>query len=345
MKKGLWVVRNILEEPKSIREMTDIAIKHNFEELFVQVRGRGEAFYKSEIDPLDPAIKDKDFDPLAYLIELLAGQPIKVHAWINTLFTWSGDQEPWSDRHVIRRHPEWVMYDYHGVSLNDYTQQQLTESGIYEGQYLCPAKRGVQEYLLAIYSEAVQQYKVNGIHFDFVRYPNPEVCYCPECRLQAKKDLGFDPLKVDQFSPEQQSAWNKWRQQRVTALVRGVYQALKGIDRNMGVSAAVYPDFDDASTWRLQDWPEWDREEIIDLLVPMAYTDDHQELTSWLESYCKKDWKSQFMIGLGAYKVDSDQLVEQLKISRNLGYDGHVIFDYGTLLRDKDYFSKINEIE
>lgn len=65
MKKGLWVVRNILEEPKSIREMTDIAIKHNFEELFVQVRGRGEAFYKSEIDPLDPAIKDKDFDPLA----------------------------------------------------------------------------------------------------------------------------------------------------------------------------------------------------------------------------------------------------------------------------------------
>ncbi len=113
----------------------------------------------------------------------------------------------------------------------------------------------------------------------------------------------------------------------------------------MVVSAAVYPDFDDASTWRLQDWPEWDREEIIDLLVPMAYTDDHQELTSWLESYRKKDWKSQFMIGLGAYKVDSDQLVEQLKISRNLGYDGYVIFDYGTLLRDKDYFSKINEIE
>ncbi len=175
------------------REMADIAIKNNFEELFVQVRGRGETFYKSTIDPLDPAVKGKDFDPLAYLLDLLAGEPIKIHAWINTLFTWSGDQEPWSDRHVIRRHPEWVMHNYHGVSLNDYTQQQLTESGIYEGQYLCPANRGVREYLLAIYSEVVRQYKVNGIHFDFVRYPNPRFAIVRDAVYRLKKTWALTP--------------------------------------------------------------------------------------------------------------------------------------------------------
>ena len=80
-------------------------------------------------------------------------------------------------------------------------------------------------------------------------------------------------------------------------------------------------------------------------MVPMAYTDDNEKLTEWLNSYRKKEWKSQLLIGLGAYKVDSNQLVEQIKICRNQGYDGYVIFDYSTLLRDKNYFSKINEIE
>ena len=64
----LWVVRNTLSSEDSIDRMLDFATINRFNNILVQVRGRGDAYYKSDIVPKSHLLKDINFDPLAYLI-------------------------------------------------------------------------------------------------------------------------------------------------------------------------------------------------------------------------------------------------------------------------------------
>src|SRR2546428_10069804 len=49
--RGLWVVRTALVSPASVDRVVDEAQRAGFNALFVQVRGRGDAFYRSELVP------------------------------------------------------------------------------------------------------------------------------------------------------------------------------------------------------------------------------------------------------------------------------------------------------
>ena len=49
--RGLWVVRDSLTSPAKIRHVVTMAKAHGFNALFVQVRGRGDAFYQSDLEP------------------------------------------------------------------------------------------------------------------------------------------------------------------------------------------------------------------------------------------------------------------------------------------------------
>ena len=49
--RGLWVVRTALVSPQAVDQAVDAAAEAGFNALFVQVRGRGDAFYKSSLVP------------------------------------------------------------------------------------------------------------------------------------------------------------------------------------------------------------------------------------------------------------------------------------------------------
>ena len=49
--RGLWVVRTALASPESVDQVVDDAARAGFNALFVQVRGRGDAFYASRVVP------------------------------------------------------------------------------------------------------------------------------------------------------------------------------------------------------------------------------------------------------------------------------------------------------
>ena len=62
----MWVVRTTLDNPDSVKAMVARAHANGFNTLIVQVRGRGDAFYKARWEPRAPSIvKDEKFDPLA----------------------------------------------------------------------------------------------------------------------------------------------------------------------------------------------------------------------------------------------------------------------------------------
>ena len=80
----LWIVRNTLTSIDNIDRMIEFATINRFNNILVQVRGRGDAYYRSDIVPKSHLLKDVKFDPLAYLIPKAKEKGINVHAWVNT---------------------------------------------------------------------------------------------------------------------------------------------------------------------------------------------------------------------------------------------------------------------
>ena len=100
--RALWVVRDALTSPESVSRLVDFAVQTRFHILFVQVRGRGDAYYQSAIDPPSTALKAplSDFDPLRYLLTLAHREGIEVHAWLNIYYAWSDTKTPPPPTHV-----------------------------------------------------------------------------------------------------------------------------------------------------------------------------------------------------------------------------------------------------
>src|SRR4029450_1509235 len=66
--RALWVVRTTLTSPEKIKTMVSASADNGFNTLIVQVRGRGDAYYKSRVEPGAAGLKDrpKDLRPLAF---------------------------------------------------------------------------------------------------------------------------------------------------------------------------------------------------------------------------------------------------------------------------------------
>ena len=88
--------------------MLEFATLNRFNNILVQVRGRGDAYYKSDIVPKSHLLKDVNFDPLAYLIPKAKEKGINIHAWINTYILWSSDKKPVQPNHLFHTNPNWI---------------------------------------------------------------------------------------------------------------------------------------------------------------------------------------------------------------------------------------------
>src|SRR5437016_10923731 len=68
--RALWVTRSSLTSPLSIAALVRTAHDQGFNTLLVQVRGRADAYYASDLEPrpADLARQPASFDPLAVVL-------------------------------------------------------------------------------------------------------------------------------------------------------------------------------------------------------------------------------------------------------------------------------------
>src|SRR5690606_2245052 len=83
--RGLWVGRSTLASRPSMAAMVREAAAMGVNTLFVQVRGRGEAYYDSQLEPRASELSSApaDYDPLAETIVAAHAAGLRVHAWVN----------------------------------------------------------------------------------------------------------------------------------------------------------------------------------------------------------------------------------------------------------------------
>src|SRR5438067_1948005 len=163
--RALWVVRNTLTSPEKIHQMVEKAATSGFNTLIVQVRGRGDAYYRSRWEPRAVELKDQppDFDPLELTIAEAHRRGLKVHAWLNTSLLANLDALPADPKHVYNAHPEWlavpraVAKELYSMSPRDalYRQRIVEWSkanrGDLEGVYAGPANPKVREHIYRIW--------------------------------------------------------------------------------------------------------------------------------------------------------------------------------------------------
>ena len=224
--RGLWVVRTALVSPQEVDRVVDAAAGAGFNALFVQARGRGDAFYRSSIVARSTLLErqPRDFDPLGRLIARARARRLQVHAWVNVLLTAHFGQ-PLPHGHVFERHPEWAMVPRSIASAAFVAtgQRRLRlildagrSEGDVEGYYLSPSLPEVGEHLEAVVRELVRNYTLDGLHLDFVRYPGPSFDYSRAALEGFRRARGgSDTLGGPARNP---SGWDDYRREVLTAL-------------------------------------------------------------------------------------------------------------------------------
>jgi uncharacterized lipoprotein YddW (UPF0748 family) len=363
--RALWVVRTTLTSPEKIRQLVSSAADNGFNTLIVQIRGRGDAYYNSRVEPRAIELKDQpaSFDPLALTVTEAHKRGLKVHGWINTNLLANLDALPVQPDHVYNKHPEWlavpkpVAAELYNVSPRDplYRQKIVewskTNRGELEGVYTGPANPKVRDHIYKIWMDVLKHYPVDGLHFDYVRFASPDFDYSrtsiekfhkwlkPQLssdeRKQLKQALQTNPLAAPEMFA---SKFADFQRAQVTMLVERIYRAVKKRKPEALVSAAVFANDENAYTRRFQDWRRWLQMGILDVACPMAYSTDTAVFQKQIEVATTTAHNAQRKVwaGIGAYRIPSESTVEKINVARALNAEGFILFSYDFTARPSE---------
>lgn len=294
----------------------------NVNTILLQTRLRGDVIYPSKYEPFSAVLtgtpgKSPGYDPLAFAIDECHKRGMQLHAWLVTLPLGKMAHVKRLGRHSLR-----------------YKHPQLCRA--YQGQwYMEPAEPGTAEYLKKLVNEIVSNYDVDGIHLDYIRYPDRPKNY-PDHALYRRMAKGRSHAD--------------WRRDNITHIVREIYNGVKQLKPWVRVSCAPLGKHADLSAYSSLGWnayntvfqeaQRWLDEGIMDILFPMLYfkgNDFYPFVRDWQENSSGRH----IVPGIGVYRLLSGEgdwpLVEierQLNTSRSAGTAGTAMFRTKHLLQD-----------
>ena len=275
--RGVWMSRfEYTAEPlrqnpgatqDHVRGVFERARKARFNMVFFQIRGNADAFYEPGLEPWSALLtgtlgKSPGWDPLEFAIAEAHGQGLELHAWMNTFPVWRGPARPTESfpRQIVLDHPEWIVCDSSG------TPMPLEQRGYVWGS---PGNPAVREHVLNVVRDLVLRYDIDGIHFDYIRYPEDS----------PKAGYSHDSVSVARFnSPDSNPAflsWEDWQREQVNTFVFDAYNTITDLKPWVKMSAAVIGKYE-GTGWTsyhavYQDPRRWMELGKIDFIVPMVY--------------------------------------------------------------------------
>ena len=210
---------------------------------------------------------------------------MEFHTWIPTMV--QGDP---------KLKPEW-----YGVSGKGDSAHEIQPYVSYY-KFLCPNKEEVYNYLAGIYGSVAEVEAVDGIHLDYIRYPDvilarglwdkygliqdrefPEYdfCYCDTCTSDFEQKSGIDIKSSD--NPSKVAEWKQYRYDVITKLVNRLSDLVH--QKGKKINAAVFPGPSISKKLVRQEWDKWN----LDAFYPMNYNDFYLGNTLWIGSLTKEE--------------------------------------------------------
>jgi len=328
---------------KKAIEIFDTCKTYNINAIFFQVRTTNDAFYESKLNPYSRFLTGKEgekppFDVLKWMIKLSKSNDIEFHAWMNPYrvsmksnMTKEEYLETCDDLNFAKKHKDLLVTDHRGQLI------------------LNPARKEVKHFILETIKELVENYDVDGIHFDDYFYPYGGL-------IDSDNDL-----KEFEQRENKVVTLGDFRRQQVTDVIKDVFQTLKKINTRLRFGVSPFgiwrnktqdhhgsntdPKCSQSYDNEFADSYTWVKEGYIDYIVPQIYWEFGHEIAPfadiadfWVETV--KGTKVDLYIGHAAYRLGNEgefenpyEIVNQLKyVSQYEEVKGHVFFTYHTFI-------------
>jgi uncharacterized lipoprotein YddW (UPF0748 family) len=305
---------SIARQQRELTDQLDRLKEAGFNTVLLQTRLRGDVIYPSDIETWAEALtghegRNPGYDPLAFAIEECHRRGLELHAWVVTIPAGNTRQVKLLGRESV-------------------VKKQRTMCKLFKDNwYLDPGNPATEEYLARIVKEIVSRYDVDGIHFDYIRYPEQGEKF-PDTDSYRRYGKGKD-LRT-------------WRRDNVTRIVRRLYTDIKRLKPWVKVTSAPVGKFQDTNRYSSKGWNAytavaqdaqgWLREGIHDGLFPMMYfrgNHFYPFAIDWQE-HAYGRW---VVPGLGVYFLSEregnwplDELVRQIAFTRRIGLQGQAYF-------------------
>ncbi len=270
----------------------------------------GVAFYPSTVLPVSPEVATRG-DQLEQCLAACRKHGLQIHVW---KVNWNLGSAP---RDFLER-----------MRLEGRLQ---TSAGGKEEPWLCPSHPANQDLEVGSMVEVVRRYPVDGIHFDYIRYPDSEHCFCAGCRERfARLGGGSGWRWPEDVRPggSQRQAWLDWRRVNITTVVRRVSEQARVVRPQIRISAAVFRNWPADRDGVGQDWRLWCERGWLDFVCPMNYTGSEVQFENW--SRKQQGWAGTTPCypGVGAWELTPERVIGQIQATRRLNTRGFVVFNY-----------------
>lgn len=335
---GIWISYSELEKllcedfETSFRSICQNSKSIGATALFVHVRAFCDSIYPSKIFPQRDYLKDLPFDPLTQMISICKEYGLEFHAWINPYRLSLKSDLSTIDENFIARKDE-------GLLLKNT-----------KGLYLDPSSEKVRQLILDGIKEIVENYDIDGIHFDDYFYPTTDESIDLSV-YTAYKNSCETPLPLD-----------LWRQVNVTLLISSVSRYLKSKNTEFTISPAA--DIEKNKNLLYADIEKWCNDGYIDAVIPQLYFGFDYPNEKFAFEKLLLDWinlvgdsETKLYIGLAPYKLDTEKapdnkewkdgtdiVARQIRHIKNQAeVSGAVLFSYSYIFNEKDNFIKQKE--
>lgn len=261
--------------------------------VLLQTRVRATTIYSSDLEPWDGCLSGKPgvspgYDALQMAVDECHRRGMELHAWVVTIPV--GKWNTYGCRRIRQRYPSMIM--------------KIGDEG-----YMNPDSYLTADYLANICQEITERYDIDGIHLDYIRYPET------------------------------------WRgsmsTENITRIVRAVNYRVKSLKPWVKMSCSPIGKYSDLSRYRsggwnarrrvAQDAQQWLREGLMDQLYPMMYFQGNQFYPFAID-WQENSYGRTVVSGLGIYMLDPregrfqlPEIKRQLNVTRQIGI-GHCYF-------------------
>lgn len=312
--------QSIAKQKKEICEQLDQFKAANFNTILMQTRVRGDVIYPSQIEPYTDALtgtcgKDPGYDPLAFIIDECHKRGMEFHAWVVAI-------PLGSDKHIRNQGNKSIARKKPSICMH------------YRGYwYLNPGHPEAKEYLFSVVKEIVSRYDVDGINFDYIRYPDGRT-RIPDQSTFRKYGKG--------------KTLAQWRRDNITEMVRYIYKGVKELKPYVKIGSSPLGKYRDTNRYSSRGWNAyntvfqdaryWLEEGIHDVICPMVYFREENFYPFVL------DWKENcngriVVPGLGVYFLEEanwplSDVEQQIYFTRSAGVPGQAYFRARFLLNN-----------
>jgi len=228
-----WPSTNLNTVKATIESIMTNLQTHRFNAVIFQVRGQCDTLYPSPYEPWSPILSSSGgtpsgwgtYDPMAHAIQAAHARGLEFHAYINTHVAWQGANTPPAN-HIWHQHlkasdpskRDWLIHDSNGNPV-----QAASDNYV----WIAPGVPAAQAYTRKQVMYVVQNYDVDGIHFDRIRMPSP--------------DYSYDPISLARFAGEGNPhglGFADWTRDQFTRFCCDMYAQIMEVKPHIKVSSA-----------------------------------------------------------------------------------------------------------